>query len=83
MNLDTPLSQVALMLPLEAAQKLMYLPEARQTAVLAAVRRLMTRWESSGVVLDPFTLGVVLTSVIIELLAVIQAAIEQIQDPGR
>lgn len=83
MTPDTPLPEVAKVLSAESAKLLMYLPVNRQWAMLSTVRRLIVGWEGKGVVMDPLTLSVVLTGVFTEMLGVLQAAAELVQDSGR
>lgn len=76
MNNDTPLAQVALMLPTEAAGMLTWETVNRQMAVLHVVRRCVSEWEALGTTLDPITLAVILNSLVREVLGVV-TAVEQ------
>lgn len=69
MNLNTPLVEVAHLLPAEAAQMIMYEPQNRQNAILHVVRRVVAEWEAKGLALDHFALSIVLTSIVREQLA--------------
>lgn len=79
MNLETPLAVVALGLPADTAALIMWEPQNRQTAVLTVIRRCMWEWETKGVVLDPLSLSVVLTSLVRELLGLFHGIIEHLE----
>lgn len=61
MNEDTPLTEVAHLLPTEVASFLSGLNEDLQAPTLEAVRSLVTTIEEEGVTLDVFQLEAVLT----------------------
>jgi hypothetical protein len=63
MNVNTPLTEVAHILPAETASLLLHLPTDRACAVLAEIRNIVTTWEENGVTMDPITFGVVIHSV--------------------
>lgn len=67
MNIETPLTEVAHMLPKEAAVVLMNLDVATQQLVLTLTRNVIVAWEQSGVDLDPITFSMVITPVVATL----------------
>lgn len=67
MKADTPLPEVALILPTDAAADLLKASSAVQESVLSAVRSFMCELEESDVHLDPITLSVVLHALTLQL----------------
>lgn len=83
MNHDTPLAQVAHMLPPESAALLVNLDVRTQQLVLELSRNIIVAWEQSGVDLDPITFSMVITPVVATMGGMITATarsiIEEIQ----
>lgn len=82
MNLETELAEVVTYLPRDAAIMLEFQPANRQSAILKCVRRVLVDLEQSEVVLDPISLGTVLTSLVRELLGLYMGLLNHLQDHG-
>lgn len=87
MNPDTPLPEVAQMLPKEAAQMLLPASQNVQGAVLRQLRALLVYWEQHHYVLDPVALEGIVTAFVASLtplhMALEKDAIEIAQLKGR
>lgn len=78
MNLDTPLDQVAHFLPQEVAERLLAVGDAQvELAVLSEVRFTISKWEQSGVDMDPITFAKVLGPVV-DMLIIANMAIRDL-----
>lgn len=64
MNEDTPLTEVAKLLPTDVASFLSGLDEDMHAPVLESVRSIVTTIEEEGIALDVFQLQAVLTGVV-------------------
>ena len=73
MNAETPLAEVAAMLPSSAATLLLASPSAVQEWALTNIRSCMTYWESDGYQLDPITMEGVLNAFVISLVGTLGA----------
>lgn len=79
MTPETPLPEVAQMLPPETAALLMNLHTEQQILILTLIRNVIVGWEQSGVDLDPITFSMVLTPVVATIAGTITGALKIIE----
>jgi hypothetical protein len=64
---ETPLKEVAHMLPPESAEALLFLNATLQGAILHDIREVIVSWEQSGVDLDPITFSKIIVPVVAKI----------------